>query len=136
MTRGFAKTHARFGWTLLFVSLAFGAGLETLEGFRVERLVGDPWVQRLWSLAHFHGTALGLVNLVYVGWADAEPLGIPARRRASWALRLGSVCMPLGFFLGGLFHPEGDPSFGIALAPLGALVILYGVSLQMLAAWK
>jgi hypothetical protein len=55
---GRAQAHARFGWTLLFVSRAFGAGLETLEGFRWVAWVGDAWKQRLWSLAHFHGAAL------------------------------------------------------------------------------
>ncbi|XXF74953.1 hypothetical protein P2318_17930 [Myxococcaceae bacterium GXIMD 01537] len=131
---GLARVHARFGWTLLLAALAFGAVLETLEGFRWAPLVSDAWKQRLWSLAHFHGAALGLVNLVYVPWADT--LAEPRRGKASWMLRLGSLGLPLGFLLGGIGHPEGDPSLGILLSPLGALLVLYTVTLQTLAVWR
>lgn len=131
-----ARVHARFGWTLLFISLTFGVGLETLEGFRWAPLVGDVWRQRLWSLAHFHGAAMGLVNLVYVQWADTVALGGGSRRRASRMLMWGSAALPLGFLLGGIAHPEGDPSIGIFLAPVGALLVLYTIAVQMRAAWR
>jgi hypothetical protein len=133
---GRARVHARFGWTLLFISLTFGVGMETLEGFRWAPLVGDAWRQRLWSLAHFHGAAMGLVNLVYVQWADTLALGDGLRRRASRVLMVGSAALPLGFLLGGIAHPEGDPSIGIILAPVGALLVLYTISAQMRAAWR
>ncbi|WP_224365557.1 hypothetical protein [Hyalangium versicolor] len=133
---GFARVHARFGWTLLFVSLAFGSVLETLEGFRWVSLVSDPWKQRLWSLAHFHGAALGLLNLIYVHWADTAGLSEGRRTAASRMLRIGSAAMPLGFLLGGIAHPEGDPSLGIILAPVGALFVLYTVAVQTLAVWR
>jgi hypothetical protein len=136
VAEGLARVHARFGWTLLFVSLAFGAGLETLEGFRWVSLVGDPWKQRLWSLAHFHGAALGLLNLIYVQWADTRTVSEGRRTSASRLLRAGSVAMPLGFLLGGIAHPEGDPSLGITLAPVGAVLILYTVAVQTLAVWR
>jgi hypothetical protein len=132
---GRARVHARFGWTLLFVSLAFGAGLETLEGFRWVSLVADPWKQRLWSLAHFHGAALGLLNLIYVQWADAQALTVGRRLWVSRTLMLGSAAMPLGFLLGGIGHPEGDPSIGIILAPVGALFVLHTVASQMYSTW-
>ncbi len=133
---GRARIHARFGWTLLFVSLAFGAVLETLEGFRWVSLVADPWKQRLWSLAHFHGAALGLLNLIYVQWADTQAMSVGRRTLASRMLMLGSAAMPLGFLLGGLAHPEGDPSLGIVLAPVGALLVLYTVAVHTLAVWR
>jgi hypothetical protein len=44
--------------------------------------------------------------------------------------------MPLGFFLGGLFHYEGDPGLGIFLAPPAALAILLAVALQTIGAWR
>lgn len=131
-----ARTHTRFGWMLLLVSLAFGAVLETLEGFRWAPLAADAWKQRLWSLAHFHGAALGLLNLVYVSWADTAAITPGWRLSASRSLILGSAAMPLGFLLGGIGHTEGDPSLGILLAPVGALLILATVLVQTVAAWR
>jgi hypothetical protein len=32
--------------------------------------------------------------------------------------------MPLGFFLGGILNSEGDPSLGIALTPIGAVLLI------------
>jgi hypothetical protein len=133
---GRARVHARFGWTLLLVSLVFGAVLETLEGFRWAPLVRDAWMQRLWSLAHFHGAAFGLLNLIYVPWADAPALSEGRRKSASLMLRVGSVAMPLGFLLGGIGHPEGDPSIGIFLSPVGGLFVIYTAAIQTLAVWR
>ena len=133
---GLARVHTRFGWTLLLVSLVFGAVMETLEGFRWAPLVRDAWMQRLWSLAHFHGAAFGLLNLIYVPWADTRALSEGRRTSASRMLRVGSVAMPLGFLLGGIGHPEGDPSIGIFLAPVGGLFVIYSVAVQTLAAWR
>jgi hypothetical protein len=133
---GRSRVHARFGWTLLLLAMLFGAVMETLEGFRWAPLVGDAWRLRLWSLAHFHGAALGLVNLVYVQWADARALGEASRARASRMLLLGSAALPLGFLLGGIGHPEGDPSLGILLSPVGALLVLYTVAAQTVAVWR
>jgi hypothetical protein len=133
---GRSRAHARFGWTLLLVALAFGAVLETLEGFRWAPLVRDAWLQRLWSLAHFHGAAFGLLNLLSAQWADTRALSEGRRTSASRALMLGSAAMPLGFLLGGIGHPEGDPSIGIFLAPVGGLLVLYPVAVQAIAAWR
>lgn len=133
-TRG--RTHARFGWTLLLLALAFGAVLETLEGFRWTPLVNDAWKARLWSLAHFHGAALGLLNLIYVPWAEARGMGPAQRVRASRALLIGSVLFPLGFLLGGIAPSEGDPSLGIVLSPIGGVFVVYAALAQALAAWR
>jgi len=130
------RTHARFGWTLFLISILLGAVLETLEGFRYGPMVSDPWKQRLWSLAHFHGAALGLLNLVYVPWAKEEGLSKGAQRLASRALIAGCTLMPLGFWLGGFGHFEGDPSLGILLAPVGAALIVVTGLLQTVAAWR
>jgi hypothetical protein len=32
--------------------------------------------------------------------------------------------MPLGFFAGGILSSEGDPSLGVLLAPMGALLLI------------
>ena len=44
------------------------------------------------------------------------------------------VLMPVGFFLGGVLNPEGDPSWGIVLVPVGALCLLFALVRTWLAA--
>ena len=132
---GLARRHRRFGWTALFAWMCGGLVLELFHGFKVGDYLLDPLRRELWTLAHFHGALLSVVNLVYVRWAEAPGLSAAARGRASWALIAGSVLMPVGFLLGGLQHFEGDPGFGIFLAPLGALALLYPAAAQVRAAW-
>jgi hypothetical protein len=130
------RRHALFGWASLFLYLLFGYTLEVLQGFKVEGFVLHPLRHEFWSLAHFHGALLGLLNVVYASRAAAPGMGSAARRLASGALVAGSLLLPLGFFLGGLVHYEGDPGPGIALVPIGGLFLLYGVGSQALAAWR
>lgn len=130
------KTHRRYGWTALFLWLIFGYLLEAFQGFKTAAYLLDTVRRELWTLAHFHGVALALVNLIYVQWAENPQLSLAQRQWASRALIVGSILMPLGFFLGGLVHYEGDPGLGIFLAPPGALLILITVGLQTLVAWR
>ncbi len=130
------RRHGRFGWTTLLLWLTFGLVLEMLHGFKVTDYLLDPIRREFWTLAHFHGVALALVNLVYVSWAENEKLLPKQQTLASWALIGGSILMPVGFFLGGLVHFEGDPGLGIFLAPPGALLILITVLLQTIAIWR
>jgi len=129
-----ARVHARAGWTLLALGLLFGVTLEALEAFRVSWIVRDAWRNRLWSLAHFHADALGLVNLVYRPWAGALPE--PGGRTASRLLVIGSALVPLGFLLGGLAHSEGDPGMGIFLVPIGAALVISVAARQAIRAWR
>lgn len=131
-----ARRHRRFGWTALFAWMCGGLVLELFHGFKLGDYLLDPVRRELWTLAHFHGALLSVVNLVYVRWAEAPGTSAVARGRASWALIAGSVLMPVGFLLGGLQHYEGDPGFGIFLAPLGALALLYPAAVQMRGAWR
>jgi len=131
-----ARRHRRFGWTALFAWMCGGLVLELFHGFKLGDYLLDPLRRELLTLAHFHGALLSVVNLVYVRWAEAPGISAAARGRASWALIAGSVLMPVGFLLGGLQHYEGDPGFGIFLAPLGALALLYPVAVQMRGAWR
>lgn len=130
------ERHARLGFTLLAVALTFGVGLELLLGFKAQRYLLDPIRRELWTLAHFHGALLGLVNLAYAPWADRAGLSADTGRRASLALATGSVLLPLGFFAGGIGHPEGDPSLGIFLVPLGAVLVIAAIAAQALASWR
>lgn len=128
--------HQRFGWTSLLVWLAFGTLLEAAHAFKLADYLLNPVRRELWQLAHFHGATLALVNLVYVHWAETPALSPAWRRRAAWALLAGSGLMPLGFFLGGLWHFDGDPGFGIFLSPPGAVLIVFTLGVQTWAAWR
>ena len=129
------RTHRIFGWTSLFIWLVFGTTLEMLHGFKVSAYLLSDIRQEFWSLAHFHGVAFGIVSLIYVRWAAAPELSASQQKWASRLLIAGSILMPLGFFLGGLVHFEGDPGIGVFLAPPGALLILIVAGIQARAAW-
>lgn len=133
---GLARVHARIGWTLLCAALLFGLSLEGLLGFKSEGLLEDSIRRELWSLAHFHGIGLALVNLVYAAWAESDTLSVAWRRAASRALAVGSMMLPAGFLLGGLSHPEGDPGIGILLVPAGAALVVFAAAAHAVAAWR
>ena len=111
------STHLRFGWTLLAIAVLAGALLESLLGWKSSLLGDDELRHHLWSLAHFHAAFLALLNLIYPSATNAT--------KPSRTLIAGSILLPLGFFLGGLAHPEGDPGLGIWLAPLGAILLAW-----------
>ena len=86
------------------------------------------------TLAHTHGTLLALVNIAF-SWTVAR---LPEWKTsnlkiASTCLLGASVLMPLGFFLGGLFPSDGDPSLGILLVPAGAVFLLVAILLTAIA---
>ncbi len=135
-SRPLPRRHRRFGWTTLFIWLSFGFTIEALLGFKASGLLLDSIRREFWKLAHFHGALLALINLVYVRWADDPRLAPAFRRWASSALLGGSLLLPLGFFLGGAVHYEGDPGLGIFLVPAGGLLILYGVGVHAAASWR
>jgi hypothetical protein len=132
---GLALVHRRFGWTALLVWMTGGLILELFHGLKLGGYLLDPLRRELLTLAHFHGALLSVVNLAYVRWAEAPGLDSAQRRRASRALIAGSVLLPLGFLLGGIWHYEGDPGLGIFLAPLGGLLLLDAVLVQTRSAW-
>lgn len=130
MTTAPAKTNdpairktLRTGWLLLAVSLPFGVTLEGLHGFKVQSYLASEMRREMWRLAHAHGTLLGILCLVSAALAEAH---IPesVRPRVMAMIRWGAVLMPLGFFLGGVLNSEGDPSLGILLVPVGALLLV------------
>jgi len=113
----------RTGWLLLAISLPFGVTLEALHGFKIQAYLASEMRREMWRLAHAHGTLLGILCLVFAVVAEAH---VPAsiRGRVGAMIRWGAVLMPLGFFLGGILNSEGDPSLGIALVPVGALLLI------------
>jgi len=128
--------HLRLGWWMLLVFLVLGLVLETLHGFKVQWYLSRENETRrfMWTLGHAHGTLLGLVNLAFA-WT-AQTLGAwSARTRAlaSSALVAGSVLMPVGFLLGGMFVNGGDPGLGILLVPVGGGLLALAVGLTAIA---
>src|SRR5436190_14171987 len=113
----------RAGWLLLAIALPFGVTLETLHGFKVQAYLASEMRREMWRLAHAHGTLLGILCLVSAALAEAHvPPAI--RPRVMAMIRWGAVLMPLGFFLGGILNSEGDPSLGILIVPVGAVLLI------------
>jgi hypothetical protein len=97
--------------------------LEALHGFKVQAYLASDVRREMWRLAHAHGTLLGILCLVFAALAGAH-VPEPIRGRVATIIRWGAVLMPLGFFLGGVLNSEGDPSLGILLVPVGALLLV------------
>jgi hypothetical protein len=114
----------RTGWILLAISLPLGVTLEALHAFKVRSFLESDVRREMWRLAHAHGTLLGILLIAFAAVADRHLAPLEARARVARHLRFGAVLMPLGFFLAGILNREGDPSFGIALVPIGALFLL------------
>ncbi len=120
--------HLRFGWWSLFLFLFLGLALETVHGFKLGWYldVGNEMRRLMFTLAHAHGTLLALVNIA-AGLTLRTVPGFGLAPGASRALLWGAGLLPAGFFLGGLVIHDGDPGLGILLAPVGAVLLLYGV---------
>ena len=132
LRRRLARRHHLIGWCGLLVFLSLGVGLEALHGLKAGFYL-DP-SQRLrrllWTLAHAHGTLVALVNVAFA--AGLPHLGRWTEGRlklASFLLIDALVLLPAGFFLGGVSHSEVDPSPGVLLVPVGALLLLLAVGL-------
>jgi hypothetical protein len=126
-----ARRHQIVGWWALLLFLSLGIALETLHGFKIGFYLDPSHRLRrlLWTLAHAHGTLLAIIQICFA-------LSLPQSGRwTEWKLKLTSfflidalVLLPVGFFLGGLGHSEGDPSLGILLVPVGAILLLIAVA--------
>jgi hypothetical protein len=127
----YAQRHLRFGWWSLLVFAALGLTLETLHGLKVRAYldVSNETRRLMWTLAHAHGTLLGLVHVAFgltVKSAALDP-GAPHVRAISSALIAASVLLPGGFFLGGIAFYSGDPGLGVLLVPFGAVSLIAAV---------
>jgi len=124
------RRHLRFGWWTLLIFLSAGLALETLHGLKAGFYlnVSNETRRLMWTLAHAHGTLLGLVNLGFAATAGVLPAWPePKKRFASGSLLGATVLMPAGFFLGGLFVYAGDPGLGILLVPVGGILLFTAV---------
>jgi len=123
-----AGFHERFGWWSLFAFLLLGFFLEMLHGFKAGFYldVSNETRRHMWTLAHAHGTLLSVLNIVFGLCQRALCLEVSL---ASRALVGGTVLLPGGFFLGGVWIYGGDPGLGIVAVPIGAVLLLVAVGL-------
>ena len=124
MSSSASRRAVRWGWILLAVFLPLGMTLEALHAMKVQVYLGSPMRRELWTLAHAHGNLLGILCLAFGALCDRTVAEPAARESISRWLLAGAWSMPVGFFLGGILNHEGDPSWGIALVPLGAVCLL------------
>lgn len=124
----------RFGWTSLLVWALVGVVIEGALGWKVPALLDDELAHTLVRLGHAHGVGLSLVAIAHE--ALGQPLLPPGDRGALRAIQLAAVLVPSGFLFSAIGHPEGDPSPVVALVPLGALALLYGLGRTAQAAWR
>jgi hypothetical protein len=126
----YARRHLRFGWWSLFVFATLGLTLEALHGFKVRLYldVSNDTRRLMWTLAHAHGTLLGLVHVIFGLMVRVAPEMTSRNLRAtSSSLIAASVLLPGGFFLGGVVFYSGDPGVGVILVPIGAALLLWAV---------
>ena len=120
--------NLRFGWWSLLVFLSLGGVLETLHGVKVGWYVdvGNEMRRLMFTLAHAHGTALALVNIV-AALTARNVENFELRASVSTCLIWSGILFPLGFFLGGIVTYGGDPGLGVWLVPVAALLLFYSV---------
>ena len=120
--------NLRFGWWSLLVFLSLGGVLEILHGFKIGWYVdvGNEMRRLMFTLAHAHGTALGLVNIA-AGLTAGHFKNFDLKSSVSMSLIWAGILFPVGFFLGGLVTYGGDPGLGIWLVPIAAVLLFYAV---------
>lgn len=122
-SRWFARMMMQ-GWISIALWMSFGLLLEGLIGYKIPAYLGDPQRRELFRLAHTHGTLLGLILIAAA--LCSQRGGLQPARVTRLALSIGSIFMPLGFFLAGVWHPEGDPGLAIWIVPPSALLVIFG----------
>jgi len=128
--RDFGYFHLRIGWWTVLVFVAMGIVLEGMHGLKLGMYLdlANTTRRHMWTLAHAHGTLLGLVNIAFalsVRMFPVPPDTDGWRRRASLALMLATLLLPSGFVLGGITIYAGDPGLGVLLVPVGGVALLY-----------
>lgn len=121
------RLHLRLGWLWLAVFVAAGLVLEALHGMKVGAYLDLSQAPRrhMWTLAHAHGSLIGLVHLGLAATLHARPeLDARAVRLGSRCLIAAGVLLPLGFALGGVWTFAGDPGLGVLLVPPGGVLLL------------
>jgi hypothetical protein len=115
--------HLRLGWW----SIALGLVLEVLHGFKIGAYldVSNETRRLMWTLAHAHGTLLGLAHVGFAWTASVTALAGRGAGQASSALTGATLLLPGGFLLAGVRFYAADPGIGIVLVPVGAALLIY-----------
>lgn len=123
------RVHLAFGWWVLATYTIVGLVLEASHGLKLPWYLDVTAASRRLSLTlgHAHGSLLGLVNIAFAVSLPHATLSPVARARASFALRLATVLMPLGFLAGGFGVYGGDPGISIVLVPPSAVILIVGL---------
>ena len=129
------RTTMIWGWVLLALFLPLGLTLEALHALKLPVYLDSEMRREMWTLAHAHGNLLGILCLVFAGFASRVIPDDAARASIARLLRWGAVLMPAGFFFGGVLNHEGDPSWAIVLVPIGGLSLLVALVRTALSAW-
>ena len=122
-----ARRHFVVGFSGLALFMAGGLALEVMHGLKVGGYldVGNEMRRMMWTLAHAHGTLFSLIHVAIGAYVSLQASArFDAIRRASFLATAGTLLLPTGFFLGGLWHYGGDPGSGIFLVPVGAISML------------
>ena len=130
---GLADRLLRQGWASVAMWMSVGLLLEGLLGYKIPAYLNDPQRRELFRLAHTHGALLGIL-LIVAALVIGRGASVPAI--AVTALRIGAVLMPVGFFVAGIWHSEGDPGLAVWLVPPGALLVIYAAVAFALAHFK
>ncbi|MFT6398048.1 MAG: hypothetical protein ACJAYU_002803 [Bradymonadia bacterium] len=125
-----ARRHLVHGWTALFVFVTLGLVLEGLHGLKVGWYldVANETRRSMFTLAHAHGTLLGILQLSF---AHTLHMGVRPHRAAGRMLDAASLLLPCGFFIGGVWVYSGDPGAGILLVPAGAVLLVSAIALTL-----
>lgn len=125
----------KLGWIWLLLFAAIGLVLEGLHGLKSGFYldVGMETRRLMWTLAHSHGTLLGIVHLAFAMTLERIDPRVGALGVASHALVAAGVLLPVGFFLGGLVIHGGDPGLGVLLVPVGALSLIVAAAVVVFA---
>ncbi|SVD24162.1 uncharacterized protein METZ01_LOCUS377016, partial [marine metagenome] len=107
-----------------------GILLETMHGLKIRMYldVSNETRRLMWTLAHAHGSLLGLIHLILGLCLRIVPeIGSRHLRMISTSLIMASVFLPGGFFLGGIVVYGGDPGLGILAVPIGAALLVVAI---------
>ena len=126
MRAKYARRHKQFGWWLLFVFATLGLVLELLHGFKIQAYlaVSNETRRLMWTLAHAHGVLIALVNVTCGVSLETGSVAPRQFHAISVALIAASILIPGGFLVAGFVSYEGDPNVGVALVPVGAILLL------------
>ena len=122
------QRHLKLGWLSLFAFASFGVALEMMHAFKVGAYldVGNDVRRLMWTLAHAHGSLLGLIHLAFA--VTQRHVHVRVATVSSRSLSAATVMLPGGFFLGGIGIRGGDPGVGVLLVPFGALFLLIALA--------